>query len=68
MSTTSRQNDLVHVDSRLISLESELPKTIPGSLDKDYSLGVWGSQGMLENVLSNEENEKEHPASLTRVV
>ena len=39
VSTTSRRNDFVHVDSGL-SLESKLSKTISGSLDKDYSLGV----------------------------
>ena len=59
MSTSSRRNDLIHVDSGL-SLESKLQNTIPGSLDKDYSVGVCESQGMLENVLTSEENDKEH--------
>jgi len=67
VSTISRHNDLVHVDSAL-SLESKTPKAIPGSLDKDYSLDDWESQGTLENILTSEENEKEHPTSLTGVV
>ena len=37
VSTTSRWNDLIHVDSGL-SLESKLLKAIPVSLDMDYSL------------------------------
>merc|ERR1712238_164686 len=66
VSATSRRNDMVHVDSEL-SLENKAPKAMPSSLDKDYSLDDWESQGTLENILTGEENEKEHPTSLTGV-
>ena len=60
MSTTSRRNDLMHVDSGL-SLKSNLPNAIPGSLDKDYNLDNYESQGTLEKIITS--LEMEHPTS-----
>ena len=67
VSTTSRRNYLVHVDSGL-SLEIKLTKAIPYSLDKDYKLDDYESQETLDKLFTSVENERKHTTSLTGVV